>query len=138
MAGGATRLTFCPQIFGPRDVVHGLQGLGFFAGERLLVVIFSGAAKAVEQDSPRSSASERPKKEDEQGDEDYGAEGRYKSNDNATKGGVGRLRCHGGRGWWKVGQRQERNDSLRRRDGRRRPPQSRPEGGQAARDGEAM
>lgn len=79
--------TFGPQILRPGHVVHVLQGLGLFPRKRLLVVIFTRSADAIEDDAAGASTSGRPEDEDDEEDEDDGAKGRHEADDDARQGG---------------------------------------------------
>lgn len=47
------RPTFCPQVLCPLQLVHGLERLCLLLGKLLLVVIFTRARYAVEEDAAR-------------------------------------------------------------------------------------
>lgn len=80
------RCTFGSQVFRPGHVVHVLQGLGLFPRKRLFVIVFTGSADAIEDDSAGASASGSPEDEDDEEDEDDGAKGRRQADDDSRQG----------------------------------------------------
>lgn len=67
--------TLCPQILCPLQVIHGLQGLGLLPRESLLVIIFAGAAEAVEKDAAGRCVENKIDDEKDQSDQDGRAKG---------------------------------------------------------------